>query len=347
MTEEIQEHGASPPPPPPAPSSSLPPWLSTGLQIFGISSMLAAALLGCPIDLALGMNNVLFNPFEENDTLIQKWARYRSIPTADRDIVMQDMLRSGNKPPFADFRDFSVSDVSADFLKLWLSWFGIAVSGGRAELEKKTREVLGRGGGGGDKSKNNRIGNAKKYYSWDRVVQLFQKRLAATSLVKKFVQLCSMLSPAEEEFLTRESARLAAGEGPGPGPQVPQSAAEKDKSAAEKDKSSSSSTAEQDNSTISAGKRRLLLETGFLVTPLVVNIIISDKKTKSGVDKFLSKIVPIVGSAGFVRAAKHFGVEDADSYKHLARAALVDIQSGDVFPSRTAEYLLDKWLSEI
>jgi len=78
----------------------------------------------------MGPNDVLFNPYEEDDELIQSWMQYRHVtPDIDqREAVINDMLLNKNQPPFSEFREFAPDRVSKDFLRAWLSWFGIGLS---------------------------------------------------------------------------------------------------------------------------------------------------------------------------------------------------------------------------
>lgn len=74
---------------------------------------------------------LLFEPTSEQPALLRQWLAYRGVPVNDLldaelvQITILDMIHRGNSPPFARFRYFDPAIASPQFLKLWLSWYGV------------------------------------------------------------------------------------------------------------------------------------------------------------------------------------------------------------------------------
>lgn len=74
---------------------------------------------------------LLFEPTSERPALLRQWLGYRSVPATDLldaelvQVAILDMIHRGNAPPFARFREFDPAIASPQFLKLWLSWYGV------------------------------------------------------------------------------------------------------------------------------------------------------------------------------------------------------------------------------
>ena len=75
-------------------------------------------------------HDLLFDPVVEEKELIDRWLHYRGIKyrqlsESDRlKVTILDMQHRGNSPSIASFR-FNPSIASQQFLKLWLSWYGV------------------------------------------------------------------------------------------------------------------------------------------------------------------------------------------------------------------------------
>jgi hypothetical protein len=87
----------------------------------------------CP-RLNVNKNLVPFEPANESAELLQAWLRYRGFSnsevrqwTDDKLIVEsnKDLRENGNSPTFSGFIQFNPDTASTQFLKLWLSWFGV------------------------------------------------------------------------------------------------------------------------------------------------------------------------------------------------------------------------------
>lgn len=89
---------------------------------------------------------LLFNPDEESPKFLKKWLAYRGVkPTNSKlsEQVKEDMHAKRNSPSMTGFVDFDVAEASVDFLRIWLSWFGLGSNRERSRgwWEKHAREA--------------------------------------------------------------------------------------------------------------------------------------------------------------------------------------------------------------
>lgn len=73
---------------------------------------------------------MLFNPQKESTALLRDWLVYRGVQPAAEDSelaaqVTQDMEDKRNSPAIIGFTNFDVGSASKEFLRIWLSWFGV------------------------------------------------------------------------------------------------------------------------------------------------------------------------------------------------------------------------------
>jgi hypothetical protein len=72
---------------------------------------------------------LLFNPNTERDGVLRRWLAYRHVKIEEGDVLAdlahQNMHESENNPPFMNFLDFKPERVTTDFLRAWLSWYGV------------------------------------------------------------------------------------------------------------------------------------------------------------------------------------------------------------------------------
>jgi hypothetical protein len=71
---------------------------------------------------------LLFNPDEESPKLLKQWLAYRGVKPHNSNLseqVKEDMHAKRNSPSMTGFVDFDVEEASVDFLRIWLSWFGL------------------------------------------------------------------------------------------------------------------------------------------------------------------------------------------------------------------------------
>lgn len=87
----------------------------------------------CP-QLNVNKNIVPFEPAAENPKLLKRWLEYRGVSNSlvreKSNVKLVSMTNknfeeSGNFPPFSGFTDFNPQQASTQFLKLWLSWYGV------------------------------------------------------------------------------------------------------------------------------------------------------------------------------------------------------------------------------
>ena len=94
-----------------------------------LATFLASIDIASNIQCASDM--LLFEPANESAALLKAWLEYRGIPAkqlTDHELVttsIVDMRIRGNQPSFAGFHRFDPGIASAQFLKMWLSWFGV------------------------------------------------------------------------------------------------------------------------------------------------------------------------------------------------------------------------------
>jgi hypothetical protein len=73
---------------------------------------------------------LLFDPKKEKPALLREWLVYRGVQPSAEDSelveqVMQNMKEKRNSPAMIGFADFDIQNASTQFLKIWLSWFGV------------------------------------------------------------------------------------------------------------------------------------------------------------------------------------------------------------------------------
>ena len=73
---------------------------------------------------------LLFNPEEESAQFLRGWLAYRGVLASDdeKNLAQQataDMHKRRNSPSITGFVDFDVREASDDFLRVWMSWFGL------------------------------------------------------------------------------------------------------------------------------------------------------------------------------------------------------------------------------
>lgn len=88
-----------------------------------------------PVGAPIGLVQLLFNPIVESRDLLVRWGAYRGIrPKKElvhlsketlEELAKRDMVRHSNMPAIAGFTDFESAKVSTEFLRIWLSWYGI------------------------------------------------------------------------------------------------------------------------------------------------------------------------------------------------------------------------------
>lgn len=86
-----------------------------------------------------------FNPNNENPKLVGQWLNYRGQPYRNLedvvDLSLQELTRPGK--PFSAFVDFDPKDASVEFMKAWLSNFGVGGSSNDKNWwVKKTKQML-------------------------------------------------------------------------------------------------------------------------------------------------------------------------------------------------------------
>lgn len=89
---------------------------------------------------------LLFDPDGESNKFLKQWLAYRGVKPVNSKLseqVKEDMHAKHNSPPMTGFVDFDVEDASVDFLRIWLSWFGLGSNRERSRgwWEKKAREA--------------------------------------------------------------------------------------------------------------------------------------------------------------------------------------------------------------
>lgn len=88
----------------------------------------------------------LFDPEKESPELLREWLAYRGVDPLDDDSqlaeqVAEDMRDRRNSPSISGFANFDVANASTQFLKLWLSWFGV---GSQTKQKRGWWETLAR-----------------------------------------------------------------------------------------------------------------------------------------------------------------------------------------------------------
>jgi hypothetical protein len=73
---------------------------------------------------------LMFNAENESPSFLRSWLNYRGVKaSADDDLLAaqatHDMHVKRNSPPMIGFTDFNIREPSLDFLRIWLSWFGL------------------------------------------------------------------------------------------------------------------------------------------------------------------------------------------------------------------------------
>jgi hypothetical protein len=73
---------------------------------------------------------LLFNPQEESAEFLRAWLAYRGVRASDDDKFLAeqataDMRKRRNSPSITGFVDFDPREASDDFLRVWMSWFGL------------------------------------------------------------------------------------------------------------------------------------------------------------------------------------------------------------------------------
>jgi len=91
---------------------------------------------------------LLFDPRKESSALLRDWLVYRGVQPAAEDSelveqVLQDMEQKRNSPAIIGFTNFDVGSASKEFLRLWLSWFGVGsdVKQPRTWWQERARHV--------------------------------------------------------------------------------------------------------------------------------------------------------------------------------------------------------------
>ena len=91
---------------------------------------------------------LLFSPEKESSALLRDWLVYRGVQPAEEDSdlvaqVMHDMEEKGNSPAMIGFTKFDVGSASKEFLRIWLSWFGVGsdVKQSRKWWQERARHV--------------------------------------------------------------------------------------------------------------------------------------------------------------------------------------------------------------
>jgi hypothetical protein len=75
-------------------------------------------------------NLLMFDADKESPAFLRTWLKYRGVkPAADDGLLAaqatRDMHAKRNSPAMTGFTDFDVREPSLEFLKIWLSWFGL------------------------------------------------------------------------------------------------------------------------------------------------------------------------------------------------------------------------------
>ena len=73
---------------------------------------------------------LMFDADKESPAFLRTWLKYRGVkPAADDELLAaqatRDMHAKRNSPAMTGFTDFDVREPSLEFLKIWLSWFGL------------------------------------------------------------------------------------------------------------------------------------------------------------------------------------------------------------------------------
>jgi hypothetical protein len=91
---------------------------------------------------------LLFNPKKEKPALLREWLVYRGVQPSGEDSelvdqVMKNMKEKRNSPAMIGFADFDIQNASTQFLKIWLSWFGVGSDGkqSREWWEEKAHQL--------------------------------------------------------------------------------------------------------------------------------------------------------------------------------------------------------------
>lgn len=167
------------------------------LQLLGSSDI---PVFVCPIQ-QLNEGTMLFNPYQEHQDLLRQWLLFRRVPFTKQAsqyqlaiLAADDMLSNGNIPPFTHFYDFDVTTASVDFLRMWLSWFGVTASKEEEriwwdrlarQIQTLQREVF----------KKQKIWQGSQL--WTRWIHISNQHYMLNSLLDNLEECLTLLTPHE------------------------------------------------------------------------------------------------------------------------------------------------------
>ena len=247
---------------------------------------------------------LLFNPYEENQQVLQAWIEYRQIKPQDLDLIqaiVDDMGQNGNDPPFAGFTNFNPRDVSQDFLKTWLSWYGVgtaSASAPKSEWEELAGKIMANQSSDPDGSNS----------SFETLVALQNQRKNLGMFFRNLSVFLGNLSHEQYEYLRYNT------EDKRPTPI---------------------------QSKVLLSK---LLAASFIATPLVVNLYKDEGKQQQMKNFLVKNFMPVIGaSAGVGWLTKQLGIENSKFFQQLAVASVSDVIAGKYFPKKVANTLISQW----
>jgi hypothetical protein len=147
-------------------------------------------------------NLLLFNADNESPKFLKDWLVYRGVqPSDDEQLLAQqasdDMQAKRNSPAITGFVNFDVRDASDDFLRIWMSWFGL---GSKHERSRRWWEKHAQQTQDLRKSvKDERVGHLRM--QWTALVDM-QKKI---DQMVNFV-VCSGATLAQESWVPQVAA---------------------------------------------------------------------------------------------------------------------------------------------
>jgi hypothetical protein len=117
---------------------------------------------------------LLFNPREESPKFLRQWLSYRGVlASVDDNFLAQqataDMHAKHNSPSITGFVDFDVRDASDDFLRVWMSWFGLG------SKQKRSRRWWEKHAKRAQNLRKSVKGQAESRVQWSALVEMQRK----------------------------------------------------------------------------------------------------------------------------------------------------------------------------
>jgi hypothetical protein len=144
-----------------------------------------------------------FNPLHEQSSLLREWLIYRGftmdqIPSEPQTLALEEIQRNGR--PFAGFDGFDPNDASDEFLRIWLSWYGVSepASASRLKLIGTTQKLLG--------IVRKLTKDETPLYKFDKLVSLQRRLRQKERALGRLLFMLTRLEP-EKEFSSKELNR--------------------------------------------------------------------------------------------------------------------------------------------